>query len=133
MHTSAEFLRRQRTRASCFVYQCDCGFWKVWNAICDGVSHTVHGMKDFSRDGSWLVKSKLSADKYNQVSYSHAAKQRHVLIDIFKMIPFSFFLIIPGAELVLPLWLKIFPNSLPSQFISDDERQDKINKRNQLQ
>ena len=49
------------------------------------------------------------------------------------MIPFSFFLIIPGAELVLPLWLKIFPNSLPSQFMSDDERRDKLNKRNQLQ
>lgn len=49
------------------------------------------------------------------------------------MIPFSFFLIVPGAELLLPLWLKIFPNSLPSQFLSDTDRIDKWNKRSQLQ
>jgi LETM1 and EF-hand domain-containing protein 1 len=43
-----------------------------------------------------------------------------------KMIPFSFFLVIPGAEALLPAYLKIFPNSLPSQFISDSDRKKKF-------
>lgn len=30
------------------------------------------------------------------------------------MIPFSFFIVVPGAEALLPAYLKIFPNSLPS-------------------
>jgi hypothetical protein len=38
------------------------------------------------------------------------------------MIPFSFFIIVPGGEALLPAYLKIFPNSLPSQFVSDTER-----------
>ena len=36
--------------------------------------------------------------------------------DIFRLVPFSFFIIIPGAELLLPIFLKIFPNMLPSTF-----------------
>jgi LETM1 and EF-hand domain-containing protein 1 len=42
-----------------------------------------------------------------------------------KFIPFSFFLIIPGLEFLLPAWLIIFPNSVPSQFQSE-ERQIKL-------
>jgi hypothetical protein len=45
------------------------------------------------------------------------------------MIPFSMFLLIPGAELALPLWLKIFPNSMPSQFLSEDDKLTKFNSR----
>jgi LETM1 and EF-hand domain-containing protein 1 len=41
-------------------------------------------------------------------------KEKKVIEDFLKMIPFSFFLIVPGAELLLPFWLSIFPNSLPS-------------------
>ena len=42
--------------------------------------------------------------------------------DFVKFIPFSVFIIVPGAELLLPAWLVIFPNSIPSQFLSDDAR-----------
>jgi LETM1 and EF-hand domain-containing protein 1 len=42
------------------------------------------------------------------------------------MIPFSFFIVVPGAELLLPAYLKIFPNSLPSQFVSEDDKQKKF-------
>ena len=40
--------------------------------------------------------------------------------------PFSLFLLIPGGELFLPAWVLIFPNSVPSQFVSDDEREKKF-------
>lgn len=49
------------------------------------------------------------------------------------MIPFSFFLLIPGAELLLPLWLSVFPNSLPSQFISETDRINNFYKRKEKQ
>ena len=42
--------------------------------------------------------------------------------DFIKFIPFSIFIIVPGAELLLPAWLMVFPNSIPSQFLSDDAR-----------
>jgi LETM1 and EF-hand domain-containing protein 1 len=44
------------------------------------------------------------------------------------MIPFSFFILVPGAEALLPAYLKIFPNSLPSQFVSESDRQKTFEK-----
>ena len=43
------------------------------------------------------------------------------------MVPFSFFLIVPFAEFGLPLYLLLFPNSIPSQFISHEETEKKMN------
>ena len=36
--------------------------------------------------------------------------------DLFKLVPFSLFIIIPFAELALPIFLRIFPKMLPSTF-----------------
>lgn len=36
--------------------------------------------------------------------------------DIFRVVPFTFFIIIPFAELLLPIALRVFPNMLPSTF-----------------
>ena len=33
---------------------------------------------------------------------------------------------IPGGEIFLPAWVMIFPNSIPSQFVADDEREKKF-------
>lgn len=42
--------------------------------------------------------------------------------DFVKFVPFSLFLLIPGGELLLPAWVVIFPNSVPSQFVGEEER-----------
>jgi LETM1 and EF-hand domain-containing protein 1, mitochondrial len=46
--------------------------------------------------------------------------------DYIKFIPFSAFIVIPGAELLLPPFLLVFPNSVPSQFLSKEEKDAKI-------
>lgn len=51
---------------------------------------------------------------------------RQVKIDVIKFIPFSFFILIPGAELLLPPFLMVFPNSIPSQFMSEEARAKKF-------
>lgn len=81
----------------------------------------MHGLKDFGKDSQWLIQTKVNADQYRLVSWHQNRKERNVREDFIKMIPFSFFLIVPGAELLLPVWLQIFPNSLPSQFISEED------------
>jgi len=53
-------------------------------------------------------------------------KIKQVKSDVFKFIPFSLFIIIPGLELLLPPFLVIFPNSIPSQFMSDKARKEKF-------
>jgi len=41
-------------------------------------------------------------------------------------VPFSFFILIPGAEILLPPFLMVFPNSVPSQFMQEEQRQEKF-------
>lgn len=52
--------------------------------------------------------------------YPLTVRERGLLVrttsDVLKLIPFSFFLIIPFAELALPLVLRVFPGLLPSTF-----------------
>ena len=60
------------------------------------------------------------------MSYKQHQKLRRVKGDFVRFVPFSLFLIIPGAEIFLPAWVMIFPNSVPSQFVSDKERDRKF-------
>lgn len=74
------------------------------------------GFKMLKEDFKFLVKSKKSRIdyKYDKPSYKEDIKLRQVKSDFIKFIPFSLFIIIPGAELLLPAWLVVFPNSIPS-------------------
>merc|ERR1719219_2487272 len=46
--------------------------------------------------------------------------------DLFRLVPFSVFIIVPFMELLLPVALKLFPGMLPSTFASEDERENKM-------
>lgn len=47
-------------------------------------------------------------------------------MDVIKFIPFSFFIVVPMAELLLPPYLMVFPNSIPSQFLSSEAKNKKF-------
>lgn len=46
--------------------------------------------------------------------------------DLFRLVPFSVFIIVPFMELLLPLAIKLFPGMLPSTFQTATERDDKL-------
>jgi len=52
--------------------------------------------------------------------YRLSIRERKLLVkttaDCLKIIPFSFFIIVPAAEVLLPFALRLFPNMLPSTF-----------------
>lgn len=62
-------------------------------------------------------------------------RERRLLVrtmsDLFRLVPFSVFVIVPGMELTLPIFLKLFPNMLPSTF--DDKMKQAEALRKQLQ
>ncbi len=51
--------------------------------------------------------------------------------DLFRVVPFSIFVIVPLGELALPFALKIFPNMLPSTF--QDSLKEEENMKRELQ
>lgn len=46
--------------------------------------------------------------------------------DLFRLVPFSVFIIVPFMELALPIFIKLFPGLLPSTFQTSKEREDKL-------
>lgn len=80
------------------------------------------GFKKFNEDMKIYFRyHKRKMDyKYDRTTYKQDIKMRQVKSDFMKFIPFSIFMVVPGAELLLPAWLVIFPNSIPSQFLSND-------------
>lgn len=46
--------------------------------------------------------------------------------DLFRLLPFSVFIIVPFMELLLPVAIKLFPGMLPSTFQTATEREDKL-------
>ena len=46
--------------------------------------------------------------------------------DLFRLVPFSVFIIVPFMELLLPVALKLFPGMLPSTFASEDQKENKM-------
>lgn len=53
---------------------------------------------------------------------------KRTLEDITRLVPFAMFVIIPFAELLLPIALKLFPNLLPSTFESIKDKEAKTKK-----
>ncbi|XP_042232204.1 mitochondrial proton/calcium exchanger protein-like isoform X2 [Homarus americanus] len=49
--------------------------------------------------------------------------------DLFRLLPFSVFIIIPFMEILLPVALKLFPGMLPSTFETANEKEAKMKKR----
>ena len=45
-------------------------------------------------------------------------------MDVFRLVPFSIFVIVPFMELLLPVALKLFPNMLPSTFQDDLKKEE---------
>jgi hypothetical protein len=66
------------------------------------------------------------------IGKSLSRREKRLLVrtaaDMFRLIPFSFFVIVPLAEFSLPFFLKLFPNMLPSTFASKDAEEMKLYK-----
>lgn len=52
--------------------------------------------------------------------------------DVFRIVPMSLFIIIPGMELLLPFALKIWPNMLPSTFQDSLKKEEQMKKELQI-
>eukprot|EP00397_Hematodinium_sp_SG-2012_P012191 GEMP01012354.1.p1 GENE.GEMP01012354.1~~GEMP01012354.1.p1 ORF type:complete len:716 (+),score=142.01 GEMP01012354.1:257-2149(+) len=94
---------------------------RIWAAdLKEALNHmikwTTTGFRLFGANVK--ISSKLAT--HSLKGHALTLRERKLLIrttsDIFKIIPFSFFIIIPFAELLLPVFIRIFPNMLPSTF-----------------
>lgn len=94
----------------------------TWEAIKKEAKHYWVGTKLL-----W-VEIKIAKEILGRIASGHGMTRRERMqlirttMDLFRLVPFAIFVIVPFMELLLPVALKLFPNMLPSTF------QDKLKK-----
>lgn len=81
----------------------------------------------------WIALKQLGADAVRLNLY-YATKQgfdsytpteymdrQRIKMDLFKFIPYAFFIVVPGAELLIPPYFLFFPNASPTPFMNEQK------------
>eukprot|EP00457_Paulinella_chromatophora_P001525 gb/GEZN01001527.1/.p1 GENE.gb/GEZN01001527.1/~~gb/GEZN01001527.1/.p1 ORF type:complete len:791 (-),score=154.83 gb/GEZN01001527.1/:492-2864(-) len=96
------------------------------------LKHEFHHYKDGTK--LLIADISTSARLLRKVSRGEnlTRRQRRLLVrtasDVFRLVPFSVFVIVPGLEFALPFFLKLFPNMLPSQFVATHTKEEEMRK-----
>jgi hypothetical protein len=102
--------------ATKYVIDCVLDPVGTWRAVKHEIHHYWVGTKLL-----WS-EIKLSNTIISRVLNGHpmTRRERNQLVrttmDLFRLVPFAVFVIVPFMELLLPVALKLFPNMLPSTF-----------------
>ncbi|CAK7322793.1 unnamed protein product [Dovyalis caffra] len=77
------------------------------------------------------ISSRLLLKLASGKSLSRRERQQltRTTVDIFRLVPFAVFIIVPFMEFLLPVFLKLFPNMLPSTFQDKMKEQEALKRR----
>ncbi|SCU78976.1 LAMI_0A06810g1_1 [Lachancea mirantina] len=96
------------------------------------IRHYVNGTKLLGYEIKVSTKLLVKLVEGYELSRREKKQLKRTMGDVFRLVPFSAFLIIPFAELLLPVALKIFPNLLPSTYESGKDKQLKKQRLNDV-
>lgn len=94
--------------------------------IREGLRHVYHGFRLF------FINTRLAWKYSRQLKRGVALTRRERLLlesstkDLLRLVPFSFFIVVPFAELLLPVALKMFPGLIPSTFESESQGRNRL-------
>lgn len=98
----------------------------MWQKVKAEMIHYYHGFRLLGLD------MKVSAKLIWRVLHGNELTRReHKLLvkttgNMFRLIPFSVFIVVPFMELLLPVFIKLFPGMLPSTFQTATDKEDKL-------
>ncbi|KAJ8753033.1 hypothetical protein K2173_011801 [Erythroxylum novogranatense] len=77
------------------------------------------------------ISSRLLVKLANGKGLSRRERQQltRTTADIFRLVPFAVFIIVPFMEFLLPVFLKLFPNMLPSTFQDKMKEQEELKRK----
>lgn len=94
--------------------------------VVDEILHYYHGFRLLFIDIKITTGLLWRVLKGKSLSRREHRLMTRTVGDIFRLVPFSVFIIVPFMELLLPVFIKLFPGMLPSTFQTAKEREDKI-------
>ncbi|GAU25262.1 hypothetical protein TSUD_17750 [Trifolium subterraneum] len=89
---------------------------RLWDKIL-GIGPTFRAILSMIRD-DWAKKLSHWKDEFKSTMQHSWERQQltRTTADIFRLVPFTVFIIVPFLEILLPVALKLFPDMLPSTF-----------------
>lgn len=98
----------------------------LYKRIQDEILHYYHGFKLLFIDMN--ISAKLIWKVLNGKILTRREHKQLIRTtsDMFRLVPFSVFIIVPFMELLLPVFLKLFPGMLPSTFQTKLDRETKM-------
>lgn len=99
----------------------------IWSRVKGEVQHYWDGTKLLGLDVKISFKLLLKMSAGYELSRREMIQLKRTTKDMIRLVPFSAFVIIPFAELLLPIALKLFPNLLPSTYESKKSKEKKLN------
>lgn len=100
----------------------------LWDRVKHEVQHYWDGTKLLGLEIKISFKLALKAAAGYELTRRENKQLQRTTQDIVRLVPFSMFIIVPFAELLLPVALKLFPNLLPSTYESKADKEQKTNK-----
>lgn len=100
--------------------------------VMDELRHYYHGFKLLVINTSISGKLLWRLLKGESLTRREHRQLVRTVGDLFRVVPFSVFIIIPFMELLLPVFIKLFPNMLPSTFQTANEQEAKMKQKLKL-
>ncbi|ODV91125.1 hypothetical protein CANCADRAFT_24618 [Tortispora caseinolytica NRRL Y-17796] len=98
----------------------------MWQKVKHALSHYWDGTKLLGTEIKISVRLAVKMASGYELSRREQRQLTRTTQDMVRLVPFSVFLIVPFAELLLPVALKLFPNLLPSTYEAQSERDKKV-------
>lgn len=96
--------------------------------ILDELKHYYHGFRLL-----W-IDTKIAARMLWRILNGHTLSRRErrqflrICADLFRLVPFLVFVVVPFMEFLLPVAVKLFPNMLPSTFETQSIKEERLKK-----
>ncbi|XP_015199872.2 mitochondrial proton/calcium exchanger protein isoform X2 [Lepisosteus oculatus] len=96
--------------------------------VVDEVKHYYHGFRLL-----W-IDTTIAGRMLWRILNGHVLSRRErrqflrTCADVFRLVPFLVFIIVPFMEFLLPIALKLFPNMLPSTFETQSKKEERLKK-----
>ena len=87
----------------------------AYHSLRSGLHHYWTGTKLLAADVRTAYRLARKTTKGHSLSRRETRQLQRTTADLIRLVPFSIFVVVPFMELLLPVFLKLFPNMLPCQ------------------
>ncbi|XP_061485791.1 mitochondrial proton/calcium exchanger protein isoform X2 [Rhineura floridana] len=96
--------------------------------VVDELKHYYHGFRLLWIDTTIAARMLWRILHGNTLSRRERRQFLRICADLFRLVPFLVFLVVPFMEFLLPVALKLFPNMLPSTFETKSKKEERLKK-----